>query len=35
MLGHLVHTPGFEERVEDKHARGWFARLWRAIFARR
>jgi hypothetical protein len=35
MLGHLVHTPGFDERNEEPRARGWFARLLHAIFGRR
>jgi hypothetical protein len=35
MLGHLVHTPGFEERVEETRAQGWLSRLWRALFGRR
>jgi len=34
MMGHLVHTPGMEERFEDFRARGWFSRLLRALFGR-
>jgi hypothetical protein len=32
MLGHLVHTPGYEERLEDLRTRGWFSRLLGALF---
>jgi hypothetical protein len=35
MLGHLVHTPSFDERFEDAHEAGWLRRLWRAIFGGR
>jgi len=35
MLGHLVHTPGMEERFEEPRMRGWFARMLRAIFGKR